>query len=309
LPKESEAVRVEPVFRYSYGEFLVEGSDAMDIERTAEALMSRFEKIVERLRAGRRGEAIEEFGRIGGLLRSERLEIPDRLLYAIVDAFLDFFRQAGRDDLVSRAAEKAMGALGEDPDLAFARSEALFNLGRFDEARNAFETLERGDFDEPMMYYYLACIAERKGEHRKAKTLFEKAHGLDPETCALPVAVTGEEALRVYRECLAELPGEIARFLEDVPIYVDDLPSDELIRMDDPPLDPLVLGVFLGSAAGEERSSWPDAQPRIVLFHRNIAKAAGDRELLGKELRTTLFHEVGHAIGLDEDRLAEMGLG
>jgi predicted Zn-dependent protease with MMP-like domain len=79
--------------------------------------------------------------------------------------------------------------------------------------------------------------------------------------------------------------------------------------MEDPPLDPLVLGVFLGVPAGEERGAWPDAQPRIVLFHRNIAKAGGDRSLVSKELRTTLFHEVGHAIGLDEERLAEMGLG
>ena len=281
----------------------------MDIEHQAEALMDRFEKIFERLAAGRRGEAIEEFGRIGGLLRAGHLKIPDRLLYAFVDAFLDLFRQAGRDDLVARAAEEAVHALGEDLDWDLARAESLFNLGRFEEARDVLESLERRDFDEPMMYYYLACIAERKDERRKAKTLFEKAHRLDPETCALPVAVTEEEALRVYRECLAELPKEIARFLEDVPIYVDDLPSDELIHMDAPPLDPLVLGVFLGAAAGEERGPWPETQPRIVLFHRNIAKAGGNQELLRKELRTTLFHEVGHAVGLDEERLAEMGLG
>jgi predicted Zn-dependent protease with MMP-like domain len=281
----------------------------MDIEHQAETLMSRFEKIVERVGSGRRGEAIEEFGKIGGLLKGGRLEIPDRLLYAFIDAFLDLFRQAGRDDLVARAAEEAANALGGDPEWDFARSEALFNLGRFEEAREVLESLEGRDYDEPMMYYYLACLAERRGEQRKAKTLFEKAHGLDPESCALPVPVTEEEALRVYRECLAELPEEIARSIENIPIYVDELPSDELIHMDDPPLDPLVLGVFLGVAAGEERGSWPETQPRIVLFHRNIAKTGGNRELLGKELRTTLFHEVGHAIGLDEERLAEMGLG
>jgi predicted Zn-dependent protease with MMP-like domain len=211
---------------------------------------------------------------------------------------------------VARAAEKAAGVLGDDPDWSFARGESLFNLGRFEEARNALEPLARGgDIEEPMTLYYLACLAERRGEHRRAKTFFEKAHRLDPESCTLPVPVTEEEALRVYRECLSELPEEIASSLGDIPIYVDGLPSDELIRMDDPPLDPLVLGVFLGVPAGEERGSWPDAQPRIVLFHRNIAKAGGDRELLRKELRTTLFHEVGHAIGLDEEQLAAMGLG
>jgi predicted Zn-dependent protease with MMP-like domain len=281
----------------------------MSVERLADTLMRRFEKILERLRAGQRGESIEEFGRIGGLLRGKRLEIPARLLYALVDTFIDLFRQAGRDDLVARAAEEAAKALGDDPDWGFARGESLFNLGRFEEARSALELLTRGDFEEPMVFYYLACLAERRGEHRRAKTLFEKAHRLDPESCALPVPVAEEEALRVYRECLAELPEEIARSLQDVPVYVDEFPSDELIHMDDPPLDPLVLGVFLGVPAGEERGSWPDAQPRIVLFHRNIAKAGGDRELLREELRATLFHEVGHAIGLDEERLAAMGLG
>jgi predicted Zn-dependent protease with MMP-like domain len=203
----------------------------------------------------------------------------------------------------------AADALGPDPEWGFAKGEALFNLGRFDEAGEALAPLSGKDCDEPMVLYYLACLAERRGEHRSASNLFEKAHRLDPESCPLPAPVSEEEAIRAYRECLSELPGEIARFLENVPIYVDGLPSDELIRMDDPPLDPLVLGVFLGAAAGEERGPWPDSQPRIVLFHRNIAKAAGDGDRLARELRTTLFHEVGHSIGLDEERLREMGLG
>jgi predicted Zn-dependent protease with MMP-like domain len=281
----------------------------MSMDQGAETFMRRFEKIVERVRSGRRAEAIEELGRAGGLLRGERLKVPDRLLCAVVDFFLDILGQSGRDDLVARAADMAAEALGPDPEWGFAKGEALFNLGRFDEARETLEPLAGKECEEPMVFYYLACLAERRGEHRSASTLFEKAHRLDPESCALPSPVSEEGALRAYRECLSDLPGEIARFLEDVPIYVDDLPSDELMHMDDPPLDPLVLGVFFGAAAGEERGPWPDSQPRIVLFHRNIAKAAGDKDRLAEELRTTLFHEVGHAIGLDEERLADMGLG
>jgi predicted Zn-dependent protease with MMP-like domain len=277
-------------------------------EQVTDAVMRRFERFMERLRAGDRASALEEFGRVGGLVRGSELELPDRLIDACVDAFIDLFRQAGSYNAMLRAAGEAQKALEADPEWSFARGEALFNLGRFEEARLALEPIAGGDFEDPMVYYFLACVAERRGEMKKAKALFGKANRLDPESCRLPVPVTEDEAIAVYNECLAELPDPIARFLRDVPIFVDALPSDELILMDDPPLDPLLMGLFLGQSAGEERSSWPDAQPRIVLFHRNIAKAGGDRDLLREELRTTLFHEVGHAIGFEEDGLEEMGL-
>ena len=41
---------------------------------------------------------------------------------------------------------------------------------------------------------------------------------------------------------------------------------------------------------------------------RNLARRSADREELIEQLRITLFHEVGHFLGLDEDDLEARGL-
>ena len=154
----------------------------------------------------------------------------------------------------------------------------------------------------------LGALAERRGEDETARRFFETAHRLSPQEFDLPVPFGEEEAISIYEQCMVELPDAIAWHLKEVPIFVSPLPSDELIKSFDPALDPLLLGVFMGQPRGEQESSWPSDQPRILLFHKNIAKIAADPETVEDELRKTLFHEVGHYLGFDEDQLEEMGL-
>ena len=91
-------------------------------------------------------------------------------------------------------------------------------------------------------------------------------------------------------------------------MLVSPFPSEELITTCEPPIDPLVLGLFMGRTLGDPETSWASDQPRILLFHKNIGKIASDPEAPDEELRKTLFHEVGHFLGFDEDQLEEMGL-
>ena len=43
-------------------------------------------------------------------------------------------------------------------------------------------------------------------------------------------------------------------------------------------------------------------------FDRNLERAAKNREHLLEEIRTTLYHELGHVLGFDEEGVAQMGL-
>ena len=49
--------------------------------------------------------------------------------------------------------------------------------------------------------------------------------------------------------------------------------------------------------------------PSIYLFQRNLERYARDSEHLRLEIRTTLYHEVAHLLGYDEDEVDAMGLG
>jgi len=268
----------------------------------------RYEKFIERVREQDPNAAAEEFGKFCHWLRRTSLKLHSRSLAAFAEAWIDLFWQMRRFDMMLKAAEDAQGLFGEDLEWTFARGEALFNLGRFEEARAALEALTTEDFDEPMLYFLLACLAERRGEDDDALRLFETAHRLSSKEFTVPIPLTEEEAISMYEECLVDLPEPIAWHLKDVPIYVSPLPSDELILLGETPLDPLIMGLFMGQPRGAGESSWPEDQPRILLFHKNIAKFAGDFETLEDELRKTLFHEVGHFLGFSEDQLEEMGL-
>lgn len=280
----------------------------MHPEDMIENMARRYDRFRDNVRQQDPNAAAEEFGKFCHWLRRSNLKISSRVLASFAEAWIDLFWQCRAYEQMLHVAEDAETTFGKDPEWRFAQGEALFNLARFDEARAVLEPLTMEEFEEPMVYYLLGCLAERRGEDEAAQRYFATAHRLSPQEFALPVTLSEEGAVEIYEQSMVELPGPIAWHLKEVPIFISPLPSDELIRSFDPPLDPLLLGVFLGQPRGATESSWASDQPRIMLFHKNIAKIAGDMETVDDELRKTLFHEVGHYLGFDEDQLEEMGL-
>ena len=56
-------------------------------------------------------------------------------------------------------------------------------------------------------------------------------------------------------------------------------------------------------------SSTRTTTDRILLFKRNLEKVAQSRSELIEQIQTTVKHEIGHYLGLDEDDLDRLGLG
>ena len=72
-------------------------------------------------------------------------------------------------------------------------------------------------------------------------------------------------------------------------------------------IEPDTLGLFTGAELAEEGNVPLPTQ--IILFLENLWDfAEGDEVIFRKEVRTTLLHELGHYLGLDEDELTERGL-
>ena len=69
------------------------------------------------------------------------------------------------------------------------------------------------------------------------------------------------------------------------------------------------LGLFVGPTIHDLAEDFPaQLPPSIYLFQRNLERMARDEEHLAEEIRITLFHEIGHLLGLDESGVAELGL-
>ncbi|MEZ4655573.1 MAG: metallopeptidase family protein [Candidatus Eisenbacteria bacterium] len=48
--------------------------------------------------------------------------------------------------------------------------------------------------------------------------------------------------------------------------------------------------------------------PRVYIYQRNLERLCGTREELIYEIRLTVYHELGHYLGLTEEELEQRGL-
>jgi predicted Zn-dependent protease with MMP-like domain len=110
----------------------------------------------------------------------------------------------------------------------------------------------------------------------------------------------------VAEQTLASLPPAFRDKLGDVAVLTELRPARDLVEE---AFDPRALGLFEGPDAGDLGGTSVAAAPtRIVLYVGNLLLATADDDELEDEVRTTVLHEVGHFLGLDETELDEIGL-
>lgn len=186
---------------------------------------------------------------------------------------------------------------------------ANFYMARFEAAKDNFRRAIKLDLDFPDAVYELARTLEHLGEHVEAQRLFHWASDQDEEAFPVPLQSSREEFDEVLQDARDELPKEILDALESVSIVVEDLPSKELLENGKPVLSPDILGLFTGRSLKDESVfALPTMPPTVYLFRRNLERVCRDYDELREEIQTTLYHEVGHYLGLDEEELEERGL-
>lgn len=121
---------------------------------------------------------------------------------------------------------------------------------------------------------------------------------------------------RLLEDVIEHLPDHLRRLLEESPVIADDFPSAQVLR--ELELDENEYGDICGLYSGtpltdRSVSHAADLPETIHLFREPIVRAAGGwragETALGEEIRITLFHEIGHHFGLDEDELDNLGYG
>lgn len=112
--------------------------------------------------------------------------------------------------------------------------------------------------------------------------------------------LAGEE-LQSLRSCL---PQPLCSRLDTIAILFEDLPSPDQIHDG---IEETQLGLFEGATSSDTESHQP---PRITIWLGNHWDMCGGIETdYRAEIRTTLLHELGHYLGLDEAQIDERGLG
>ncbi len=196
-----------------------------------------------------------------------------------------------------------------DPQLDLCRGVALFEAVRFAEAENALRSALRGDGRLAEAHYTLGLIAEIQGTGREVEH-FRQARRLDPKSYP-PVPQLGRaEFEAVVEEAVAGLPQPVLAATRGIPVLIAEVPQVSDLIAGDPPLSPRILGLFVGVPPAQLSvlDAPPEQQATILLFKRNLERFCTSREMLVDEIRQTVLHEVGHALGLSEEELVQMGL-
>ncbi len=216
-------------------------------------------------------------------------------------------------DEVPRAVEELRRAAALDPDDAEFRANlayALFKACRFAEAEGEAKRALDIDPKMPEAHQALALVLERRGRIGEADEHLLRASRLDPEAFPLPTRLATEAFEKEVLRAEEKLPEEFRRRLAEVAVTVEPFPSDQILLAEDPALDPELLGLFVGVSLTDKafQSSCGDLPPRILLFQRNLERYCAGEDFLCEEIAVTLYHELGHYLGLDEDELADIDL-
>ena len=116
---------------------------------------------------------------------------------------------------------------------------------------------------------------------------------------------------RMVAEALDGVPEPFRRYLDTVEVIVEPEPTSRQRRsMGLRPRDTL-YGLYEGMTVPQRLSSAGGvhgALPSLVtLFRRPLAGDFPDEEELRREVRRTLFHELAHHFGIEDERLEELG--
>ena len=92
----------------------------------------------------------------------------------------------------------------------------------------------------------------------------------------------------IVSRALDSLPAEIAGYMENVAVVVEDENAE----------DPDLLGLF---------SEEPYMPAQITIYRLPLEESFPDPVALEEEIRITVLHEIGHYFGMDEEQIAQLG--
>src|SRR5437016_4737606 len=113
-------------------------------------------------------------------------------------------------------------------------------------------------------------------------------------------------ACEEVEETLAAMPPPLLARAKALPVTFERHPNRAQLRDG---IEPDTLGLFVGPEFADEESTTLPLPAQIILFLDNLwEQAEGKEEVFRREVHTTLLHELGHYLGLDENELTDRGL-
>jgi predicted Zn-dependent protease with MMP-like domain len=109
-------------------------------------------------------------------------------------------------------------------------------------------------------------------------------------------------------EAVAAIPMPFAAALDEVAIVIEDEPSPEQLEANELEAGDVLYGLYEGVPRTEWGADWVSVPNRISLFRLPLEADFADPDDLADEVWLTVIHELAHHLGIDEDRLRDLGV-
>ncbi len=115
---------------------------------------------------------------------------------------------------------------------------------------------------------------------------------------------------KLVLDALALLPPKFQQHVQNLDIVVKWRPSPRELDHSGAARGETLFGLYLGVPLTERGGYYNMALPdKIVVYQEAHELSCASREEMLEQVRKTVLHELGHYLGLDEERLEELDLG
>ncbi len=241
-------------------------------------------------------------------LESARATAPDDP--AVIELEAALAREEEEPEAALDAYRRWSESDPDDPEPWIGSAEVYLDYDEPGEAARLLRELLAGPrldpLDEADARHLLGIACEDKGDARGMAKEWLATLRLDQANDGPEPRLPRAEFERLAAEALDELPPEILARLGNVPVFVEDHPSEALVLEG---LDPRTLGLFHGIAMPDQSVLGPGPDIGVIhLFQRNLEREVPDDDELAEQIRITVLHETAHYFGAGEQDMHRFGL-
>ena len=121
------------------------------------------------------------------------------------------------------------------------------------------------------------------------------------------INITNREFVRLVRQAYREIPEHVLQALENVDVVVEEWPAPDEEDLGEG--EGSRFGLYSGVPLTEREGGDPLLPSRIAIYRQPILRGCSNRSEAKREIKVTLWHEIGHYLGMNEDDLHRLGYG
>lgn len=109
---------------------------------------------------------------------------------------------------------------------------------------------------------------------------------------------------KLVKEAVMALPKHIREKMDNVAIVIEEKPSEEQLQKTGTKIKGLLLGLYEGIPKTTWGRNFSGKLPdKITIFQKPIENLASSSEELAELVKYTVWHEIAHHFGFDEERI------